>query len=140
MPTAKDRFHDWGPHTLASAASQTPDFTEYFRQHMTLTADTTINNPTGLRAGATYVLYCAQDGTGGHTLEFGSVYKFLYGESKPLTLSRPANALDVFKFYCPNGTDLYLEEHTAFGVLCALTDESGDPLFDASGNILTETC
>tara|TARA_Y100001938_G_C7984100_1_gene375956 strand:- start:367 stop:861 length:495 start_codon:yes stop_codon:yes gene_type:complete len=71
---------------------------------ITLTANTTLANPTQQQAGATYVLIVKQDGTGNRTMAFSSTYKFPSGSAP--TLSTGANAVDVFCFVS-DGTNLY---------------------------------
>ena len=71
---------------------------------ITLTANTTLQNPTQQQAGATYVLIVKQDGTGNRTMAFDSTYKFPSGTAP--TLSTGANAVDVFCFVS-DGTNLY---------------------------------
>ena len=71
---------------------------------ITLTASTTLANPTQQQAGATYVLIVKQDGTGNRTMAFDSTYKFPSGTAP--TLSTGANAVDVFCFVS-DGTNLY---------------------------------
>jgi len=71
---------------------------------ITLTANTTLQNPTQQQAGATYVLIVKQDGTGNRTLSYGSEYKFPAGTAP--TLSTGANDVDVLCFVS-DGTNLY---------------------------------
>jgi hypothetical protein len=78
---------------------------------VTLAGNRTLDNPTNLAAGATYVLRVIQDATGSRTLAYGSAFKWP-GGSAP-TLSTAANAVDVLTFYC-DGTSLFGVEALAF--------------------------
>ena len=71
---------------------------------VTLTANTTIANPTNKQEGAVYILAVIQDGTGARTASFESDYKFP-GNVAP-TLSLFPNTIDIFTFLCI-GTNLY---------------------------------
>lgn len=63
---------------------------------VTLTDNRTLNAPTNMKDGGTYILRVKQDATGGRALAFASAYKFP-GGSVP-TLTSDANALDIFTF------------------------------------------
>lgn len=69
---------------------------------VTLGGNRTFNAPTGLVAGALYVLRVIQDGTGSRTLAWNAVFKF---GATPI-LQTAAGAVDVFLFYS-DGTNLY---------------------------------
>lgn len=68
---------------------------------LTLTGDATLNNPTNIQNGSTYILHVVQDGTGTHSLSFGSNYKFV-GDAAP-TISPTANYRDIFTFSAMGG-------------------------------------
>ena len=59
--------------------------------------------PTNLKVG-TYILHIIQDGTGGRTLTWNSVFKWPAGVAPVLTTT--ANRRDLFSFVC-DGTNLY---------------------------------
>lgn len=82
---------DWN---MASGAAAT----------VTLGGNRTMNAPTNLKAGATYVLVINQDGTGSRTLTWNSVFKWPGGVAP--TLSTAASAKDIVSFYS-DGTNLY---------------------------------
>lgn len=71
---------------------------------VTLTDNRTLDNPTNLINGASYILLIKQDGTGNRTLTFGSAYKFPDGTAP--TLSTDPNAVDIIAFIS-DGTNLY---------------------------------
>ena len=86
------------------AASYTPDFDGGNVKQVTLTGNITINNPTNIEAGATYLFILKQDATGSRTVSFGTSYKFPSGTAP--TLSTGANAVDILSFVS-DGTNLY---------------------------------
>ena len=65
---------------------------------LTLSGDYTLSNPTNAPASGRgrYTLIVKQDGTGGHTLAFGSGYKFAGGVAPTITTS--GNAVDIITF------------------------------------------
>lgn len=71
---------------------------------VTLTDNRTLDNPTNLINGASYILIIKQDGVGGRALNFGSAYKFPDGAAP--TLSTDPNAVDIIAFLS-DGTNLY---------------------------------
>ena len=71
---------------------------------ITLGGNRTLDNPTNLKAGATYILRAIQDGTGSRTLAYGALYLWP-GGSAP-ALSTGAADVDLLVFYC-DGTSLY---------------------------------
>lgn len=71
---------------------------------VTLGGNRTLNNPTNLVNGASYILIVKQDAGGSKTLSFGSAYKFP-GGTDPV-LSTAANAIDIIAFLS-DGTNLY---------------------------------
>lgn len=70
---------------------------------VTLAGNRTLDNPTNLIDGATYVLRVIQDATGSRTLAYGSAYDFPGGTAPTLTAA--ANAVDVLTFLC-DGTNM----------------------------------
>jgi hypothetical protein len=70
---------------------------------VTLANNRTMGAPTNLRVG-TLILHVIQDGTGGRTLTWNSVFKWPAGVAPALTTT--ANRRDLFSFVC-DGTNLY---------------------------------
>jgi hypothetical protein len=68
---------------------------------ITLTGNATLNNPSNIRDGATYILHVVQDSSGAHTLAFGTNYKFV-GDAVPVITSN-ANHRDIFTFTAMGG-------------------------------------
>ena len=69
-------------------------------------AGRTMNAPTHLRAGATYVLEVIQDATGNRTITtWNTAFKWPSGTAP--TLSTAAGAKDLFSFYSPDGSTLW---------------------------------
>jgi hypothetical protein len=63
---------------------------------VTLAGNRTLANPSGLVAGASYVLIVRQDATGGRTLSYGSAYKWPGGTAP--ALSTAPGVVDVLTF------------------------------------------
>jgi hypothetical protein len=70
---------------------------------ITLGDNRTMAAPTNLKVG-TYILNVIQDGTGGRTITWNSVFKWTAGVAPPLTTA--ANRRDIFSFFS-DGTNLY---------------------------------
>lgn len=70
---------------------------------ITLGGNRTMAAPTNLRVG-TYILHVVQDGVGGRTITWNSVFKWPAGVAPTLTTT--ANRRDLFSFVC-DGTNLY---------------------------------
>lgn len=68
---------------------------------ITLTGNATLNNPSNIRDGATYILHVVQDSSGAHTLAFDTNYKFV-GDVVPVVTSN-ANHRDIFTFTAMGG-------------------------------------
>tara|TARA_R100001126_G_C4848331_1_gene160625 strand:- start:478 stop:978 length:501 start_codon:yes stop_codon:yes gene_type:complete len=63
---------------------------------VTLTGNSQLDVPTNQQAGGVYTVVIKQDGTGGHTLAFDSIYKFPNGSAPTITTT--ANAVDIVSF------------------------------------------
>ena len=63
---------------------------------VTLGGNRTVNAPTNVVSGTAYILIVKQDGTGGRSLAWNSVFKFMSGVAPTLTVT--ASAVDVFTF------------------------------------------
>jgi|694.fasta_scaffold02023_27 hypothetical protein len=70
---------------------------------VTLGGSRTMAAPTNLKIG-TYILHVVQDGSGGRSLTWNSVFKWPAGVAP--TLTSTANRRDLFSFVC-DGTNLY---------------------------------
>lgn len=84
------------PVVLTSGSTITPNFGSGNIFTVTLGINATLANPTGLAAGQCGQIFITQDGAGGHTLAYGSDWKFP-GGSAP-TLTSTAGATDVLSF------------------------------------------
>ena len=69
-----------------------------------LTANITFAGPTNMKDGAFYSIICEQDGTGGWTGSWNSVFKWAAGTAPTLTTT--ASAKDIFVFRS-DGTNMY---------------------------------
>lgn len=78
--------------TLTDAATINIDATLGNNFRVVLGGNRTLANPTGLIDGQVFNVRILQDGTGGHTLAFGSMYTFPGGAAP--VLSTAADALD----------------------------------------------
>lgn len=70
---------------------------------VTLGGNRTMNAPTNLKAGGTYILRVIQDGTGGRTITWNAVFKWPGGTAPTLTTT--ANAIDIITFVS-DGTNM----------------------------------
>ena len=70
---------------------------------VTLGGNRVVAAPTNLKIG-TYILHVIQDGTGGRTVTWNSVFKWPAGIAPVLTTT--GNRRDLFSFVC-DGTNLY---------------------------------
>lgn len=79
---------------------------------VTLGGNRTMAAPTNMKAGGRYELAVTQDGTGGRTLTWNSVFKGQGGGIMPQPEGTAA-AVTVFRFFS-DGTNLYTEAQTPF--------------------------
>lgn len=89
---------------ITDAANISWDLDEKQVSAVTLTDNRTLDNPTNMKDGATYILRVTQDGTGSRTLAFGAAYKWAGGT--PPTLSINAGAIDIITF-TSDGASMY---------------------------------
>ncbi len=71
---------------------------------VTLAGNRTLDNPTNMNDGATYILTVKQDATGSRTLSYGTAYKWPGGTAP--TLSTGANDIDILTFVS-DGTSMF---------------------------------
>ncbi len=90
--------------TISSTTSWTPDWDSGNVQTMELGGTTTINNPSNIEVGATYIIILKQDSEGTHTVSWGSQYKFPAGN--PPTITTTANKADVITLIAYSSTVL----------------------------------
>jgi hypothetical protein len=79
---------------LTDGATITPDFADGNTFSVVITDDRTMANPDNPLDGQTITFVVEQDGTGGHTLAWGSKYKWAGGVAPTLTTA--AGAIDMF--------------------------------------------
>jgi hypothetical protein len=89
--------------SLTDAVSVAWDLQSNQVTSLTLGGNRTLQNPTNLVDGATYILTVRQDGVGGRTLAYGSAYQFPGGTAP--TLSTSTSAVDIITFVC-DGTNM----------------------------------
>ena len=85
-------------------ATTTLDFSSGNDFSFTLTGSIVLANPTGVTTGQSGVIYIQQDGSGSHTVGFGSHWDFPSATAP--TLSTGANALDVLTYSVRNSTSI----------------------------------
>jgi len=90
--------------TLTYNVNITPDGAVSNVMEVTLTGNTTLENPTNLIAGAFYSVQITQDATGSRTMAYGTAFKFK-GGVVPI-LSTAANSIDILTCIS-DGTNLY---------------------------------
>jgi hypothetical protein len=71
---------------------------------VTLGGNRTLDNPTNMQAGATYILRVEQDSSGSRTLAYGNAYKWPGGTAPVLTTT--GGATDILSFYS-DGTSMF---------------------------------
>lgn len=84
--------------TETDGATITPTFTDTMTRRVTLGGNRTVAAPAGVKLGFTYNLLIVQDGTGGRTLAWNSVYKF--GQAGAPSLSTAAAKEDMVTMTC----------------------------------------
>ena len=104
--------HSFDAKTLTDAANIAWDLDKNQVAQVTLAGNRTLDNPTNMRDGATYVLRIKQDVTGTRTLAFGSAYKF--AESLTPSLSSGGDALDILSC-TSDGVNMYCNLLNNFG-------------------------
>lgn len=90
--------------TLTDGANIAWDLNNNQVTSVTLAGNRTLDNPTNMKDGGTYILRVVQDGVGSRTLSFGTAYKFPSGTAP--TLSTGTNAVDILTFVS-DGTNMY---------------------------------
>jgi len=97
--------HNFNATTLSITNGTIPwDLSSNQVARLSVTTNSTLNNPSNPVDGATYLLTITQGGSGSNTLSFGTAYKFPGGVAP--TLSIVAGDVDVLSFVS-NGTVLY---------------------------------
>jgi hypothetical protein len=97
---ANNPVHDGGIGTVF-----TLDFDNSNIQTITLTGNTTMNNPLNVKNGAIYTVIMKQGSTTGTINSWGSNFKFEFGTAPTLTTN--ANAVDIMTFISDDVGNLY---------------------------------
>ena len=84
--------------------TQTLALNTYNNFSMTLGANITLANPTGLVAGQSGIIYLTQDGTGSRTVSYGTYWKFPNGVAPVLTTT--ASAVDAIIYTVRSTTSI----------------------------------
>lgn len=90
--------------TLTDGANISWDASDNQVASVVLGGNRTLDNPTNMVDGATYILTVKQDATGTRTLAYGTAYKWAGGTAP--TLTTDASAVDIITFVC-DGTSMY---------------------------------
>jgi hypothetical protein len=90
---------------LADGANISSDMALGNVKTVTLAGNRTLDNPTNLKAGATYLWIIKQDVTGSRTLAYGTAFKWAGGTAPTLTTT--ANAVDIISGVS-DGTNIYV--------------------------------
>lgn len=98
------RQQNFNASILIDAANIAWDLDDNQVASVTLAGNRTLDNPTNMKDGATYILTIKQDISGLRTIAFGSAYKFPAGLT-PI-LSTGSNAVDIISFIS-DGTNMY---------------------------------
>lgn len=102
----------WTPTvTLTDAANIATDASLSTVFEVTLGGNRTLDNPTNLKDGGTYIWVVTQDGTGSRTLAYGSAFKWPGGTAP--TLSTAAGSVDIITAVS-DGTNLYATSQLDF--------------------------
>jgi hypothetical protein len=95
---------NFGTATLTDAANIDWNLDNEQVAKVTLTDNRTLNNPSNMVDGGTYVLRVIQDATGSRTLAYGTAYKWVGGVAP--VLSTTASSIDLISFIS-DGTSMY---------------------------------
>ena len=90
---------------LTDGATITPDLAASNNFSVTLAGSRTLANPTNIVAGQSGSVFITQDGTGSHTLAFGSYWDFVGGTAP--TLSTAASSVDRIDYVVRSATSIH---------------------------------
>ncbi|PPD53662.1 MAG: hypothetical protein CTY12_04660 [Methylotenera sp.] len=90
--------------TLTDAANIAWNMANGIHATVTLTANRVLDNPTNMQAGAVVVLRVIQNGAGGHTLTYGTAYKWA-GAVAPV-VAAGSGQVSILTFIC-DGTNMH---------------------------------
>ena len=88
--------------TTSYGTTTTFDFDTFINTAVTLTGNITTQTLNNVRAGKAGMITFIQDGSGGHTSVWNSIFKFAGGTTP--TLSTAANAIDILNYNCRSTT------------------------------------
>jgi hypothetical protein len=102
--TTYAKQQNFGTATLTDGANISWDLDTEQVAKVTLAGNRTLDNPTNMIDGGTYIVRVIQDGTGSRTLSYGANYKWVGGVAPVLTTT--ASAIDIITF-TSDGTNMY---------------------------------
>ena len=88
----------------STSGTVTLDFTQGNSFSLTLTANTTLANPTGVTTGQSGIILIQEDGTGGYTCAWGTSWDF--ASSTAPTLTTTASALNALPYFARSTTSI----------------------------------
>jgi hypothetical protein len=91
--------------TMTGGPTYAWDLNTHQVANLTLTANSTLSNPTNMKDGGNYQILVKQDATGGWSLIFGTAYKWASGGAPTLS-SLGANGVTLISFRT-DGTNMY---------------------------------
>lgn len=100
---AYTKQQNFGTTTLVDGANISWDLDDNQVSKVTLAGNRTLDNPTNMVDGGTYILRVIQDATGSRTLAYGTAYRWVGGAAPVLTTT--ANAVDYITFVS-DGTNM----------------------------------
>lgn len=96
-------------------ANTTLDFSTGNNFSLELVGSIVLDNPTGVTTGQSGIILVQQDGSGNHTVGFGSHWDFPSATAP--TLSTGANALDALTYFVRNSTSIVTNSLIGIGTL-----------------------
>ncbi len=100
--------------TLTYGATMALDWTAGYSRVLTMTGDGTISNPTGGVPGQSIFIAVIMDGTGTHTLSFGT--QFHFPDATVVEIDNTANAKNLIQILCRTSTEFWVMGAKNFGV------------------------
>jgi hypothetical protein len=101
-------------YTITYASTINPDWNNGDKQRCVLTGNVTVGNPTNLQDGATYQLILQQSSGGGHSVVWGTAYRFPLGGAPAIDTT--GNTVTIVSFECWNGIMLGFNSATGIDI------------------------
>ena len=101
-------------HTITYASSISPNWDNGNNQRCIITGNVTVANPSNATDGARYIINLQMDGSGGHTVNWGTQYRFPNGS--PPSVDTSANHITIAEFIYWNGLMLAVSTITGLDI------------------------